>query len=118
MDAVLSDVFAEGEHPLAVRMLSGCQQAVNKLSREKISFAQTHFLELTNQNTNIHTEIPKHRNRRFFSSGCQVAVTRLSGGCRAKIITILNKIKFGRWFRYHRTAQSISNTQCADTREI
>ena len=31
-------------------MLSGCQQAVNKLSREKVSFAQTYFLELTDQN--------------------------------------------------------------------
>ena len=75
----------EGEHPLAVRMLSGCQQAVNKLSREKIFFAQTHFLELTNQNTNIHTKIPKNRNRRNFLSGCQVAVTRLSGGCRVAV---------------------------------
>ena len=60
----------EGEHPLVARMLSGCQQAANKLSREKIFFAQTHFLELTNQNTNIHTEIPKNKNRRIFSSGC------------------------------------------------
>ena len=77
--------LAEGEHPLAVRMLSGCQQAVNKLSREKIFFAQTHFLELTNQNTNIHTKIPKNKNRRTFPSGCQVAVKRLSGGCRVAV---------------------------------
>ena len=34
---------AEGEHPLAVRMLSGCQQAINKLSREKMFFAQHTF---------------------------------------------------------------------------
>ena len=45
--------LSEGEHPLAVRMLSGCQQAVNKLSREKRFFAQTHFLESTNQNINV-----------------------------------------------------------------
>ena len=71
-----------------------CQQAVNKLSRGKIFFAQTNFLESTNQNTNVHTKIPKNRNRRKFSSGCQeavreLAVRKLSGGCRAKIITIL-----------------------------
>ena len=43
--------------------LSECCQAVNKLStrcqEKKYFFAQTHFLELTNQNTNIHTKIPK-----------------------------------------------------------
>ena len=77
--------FSEGEHPLAVRMLSGCQQAVNKLSREKIFFAQTHLLESTNQNTNVNTKIPKNRNRRNFSSGCQEAVKKLSTRCRRAV---------------------------------
>ena len=75
----------EGEHPPAVRMLSGCQEAVNKLSREKIFFAQTHFLESTNQNTNVNTKIPKNRNRRNFSSGCQEAVKKLSTRCRRAV---------------------------------
>ena len=49
----------------------GCQQAVDKLSGEKIFFAhwQTHLLESTNQNTNVNTKIPKNINRRKFSSG-------------------------------------------------
>ena len=76
---------SEGEHPPAVRMLSGCQEAVNKLSREKIFFAQTHFLESTNQNTNVNTKIPKNRNRRNFSSGCQEAVKKLSTRCRRAV---------------------------------
>ena len=75
----------EGEHPPAVRMLSGCQEAVNKLSREKIFFAQTHFLESTNQNTNVNTKIPKNKNRRNFSSGCQEAVKKLSTRCRRAV---------------------------------
>ena len=75
----------EGEHPLAVRMLSGCQDAVNKLSREKIFFAQAHFLESTNQNTNVNTKIPKNINRRKFSSGCQEAVRKLSGSCQEAV---------------------------------
>ena len=66
-------------------MLSGCQEAVNKLSREKIFFAQTHFLESTNQNTNVNTKIPKNRNRRNFSSGCQEAVKKLSTRCRRAV---------------------------------
>ena len=77
--------MSEGEHPPAVRMLSGCQEAVNKLSREKIFFAQTHFLESTNQNTNVNTKIPKNRNRRNFSSGCQEAVKKLSTRCRRAV---------------------------------
>ena len=101
---------AEGEHPLAVRMLSGCQQAVNKLSREKICFAQTHFLELTNQDTNIHTKNPQNRNQpnfkwgkkfQIFVRGCQEAVGWLSGKNHRNFEA---KIKFGRWFRYHRRA--------------
>ena len=66
-------------------MLSGCQEAVNKLSREKIFFAQTHFLESTNQNTNVNTKIPKNKNRRNFSSGCQEAVKKLSTRCRRAV---------------------------------
>ena len=62
--------------------LSECCQAVNKLSREKILFAQTHFLELTNQNTNIHTKIPKNRNRRnlLFEELSKQALSELHGG--------------------------------------
>ena len=68
--------------------LPECCQAVNKLSREKIFFAQTHFLESTNQNTNVHTKFPKNRNWRKFPSGCQEAVTlvrMLSRGCRVAV---------------------------------
>ena len=76
---------AEGEHPLAVRMLSGCQQAVNKLSREKIFFAQTHFLESTNKNTNVNTRISKNKNRRNLLIGYHEAVRMLSEGCRVAV---------------------------------
>ena len=43
----------ESEHPLAVNIMmlsAGCQQAVK---RKREVFAQTHFLEETDQNTNI-----------------------------------------------------------------
>ena len=86
----------EGEHPLAVRMLSGCQQAVKK----KNGFAQTHSVESTNQNTNFIKEVItllaqkflKMKPTKFF----RVAVRWLPRGCRLdarrlsdKIVTIL-----------------------------
>ena len=71
----------EGEHPLAIRMLSGCQQPVNKLSREKLDFAQTNFLESTNQNTNVNTKFLKIKTDESF----RVAVKRLSGSCQEAV---------------------------------
>ena len=68
---------AEGEHPLAVRMLSSCQQAVKR----NFFVALTDFLESTNQNTNVNTKDPKNQNRQKFSSGCQEAASRKPQGC-------------------------------------
>ena len=82
---------------MAVKMLSGCQQAVKR----KIFVAQTHFLESTNQNTNVNTHTTKNKNRREFSSGCQETVRRLSGKNHQNFEA---KIKFERWFRLHRRA--------------
>ena len=66
--------------------LSECCQAVNKLSREGLCFVQTHFLEPTNQNNNINTKFLKNKTD---DSSFRVAVKRLSGVYRAKIIKVL-----------------------------
>ena len=105
--AYISFGCSEGEHPLAVRMLSGCQQAVNKLSRDFFFFAQTHFLELTKILT-FTQKFPKIETDEIF----RVAVRWLSGGCQEAVGWLSGKhnhnfeakMKFGRWFRYHRKA--------------
>ena len=76
---------AEGEHPLAARMLSGCQQAV----RVKKYFLPKHIFSINKptkyERYHIFSEIrtlphkfPKIKNRR-------VAVRRLSGCCRVAV---------------------------------
>ena len=110
----------EGEHPPAVRMLSGCQQAVNKLSREKIFFAQTHFLESTDQNTNVNTKIPKNKNRRNFLSGCQEAVKKLSTRCRRAVGPALTENPSSTEVKSCQSApQGVSTDPCqADTKKL
>ena len=62
--------------------LPGCCRAVRMLSREKIFFAQAHFLESTNQNTNVNTKkFPKMKTDESF----RVAVKRMSGGCHEAV---------------------------------
>ena len=93
---------SKGKKPLAVSMLSGCQQAVKV---KEIFFAQTHFLESTNQ---ITQKFPKIKTDESF----RVAVKRLSRSCHEAVRWLSGKnhhnfeakIKFGRWFRYHRRA--------------
>ena len=88
----------------------GCQHAV-KLSTscqgEKIFFAQTRFLESTNQKAQKFPKIKKDESFqvavRKLSRGCQEAVKRLSGKNHHNFEA---KIKFGRWFRHHRRAYS------------
>ena len=99
---------AEGEHPLAVKMLSGCQQAVNKLSREKIflpkqtfSSQQTKILTLAQKFTKIKTDESFRVAVKGLSGSYQEAVRRLSGKNHHKFES---KIEFGRWFRYQRRA--------------
>ena len=92
---------------IAGRLSTGCQQAVNKLSREKIYFAQIkHIFSRSRQQTKILTltqTIPNIKTDESFP----VAVRRLSGGCRAKSSHFEAKIKFERWFRHHRRAYPI-----------
>ena len=91
--------------------LSACCQAVNKLSGWKNIFCPNTFSRVNKPNN---TKIPKNRNRRKFSSGCQEAVKKLSRSCQEAVRRLSGKnhhnfeakIKFGRWFRYHRRAYS------------
>ena len=92
--------------------LSECCQAVNKLStscQEKKYFLPKHIF--SSQQTKILTftqKLPKiitveifRVAVRWLSRGCQEAVRRLSGKIHHNFEA---KIKFGRWFRYHRKA--------------
>ena len=92
--------------------LSECCQAVNKLStscQEKKYLLPKHIF--SSQQTKILTftqKIPKIRTDEIFrvavrwlSRGCQEAVGWLSGKNHHNFEA---KIKFGRWFRYHRRA--------------
>ena len=94
--------------PLAVRILSGYQEAVNKMSRKK-QFLPKHIF--SSQQTKILTltqKVPKMKTSKSFrvavkrlSGSCQEAVRRLSGKNHHNFET---KIKFGLWCRYHRRA--------------
>ena len=88
----------------------GCQHAVRlstSCQGERIFFAQTHFLESTNQ---ITQKFPKIKTDESF----RVAVKRLSRSCQEAVRWLSGKnhhnfeakIKFGRWFRCHRRAYS------------
>ena len=95
-------------------LLSGCCQAVKKLStscQERKYFLPKHIF--SSQQTKILTltqKFPKIETGESF----QVAVRKLSGGCQEAVGRLSGKnhhnfeakIKFGRWFRYHRRAYS------------
>ena len=95
-------------------LLSGCCQAVKKLStscQEKKYFLPKHIF--SSQQTKILTltqKFPKIETDESF----RVAVKRLSRSCQEAVRWLSGKnhhnfeakIKFGRWFRYHRRAYS------------
>ena len=99
--------------------LSECCQAVNKLStscQEKkyllpkhiFSSQQTKILRVTftQKIPKIETDEVLRVAVRWLSRGCQEAVGWLSGKNHHNFEA---KIKFGRWFRYHRRAYSTSS---------
>ena len=85
----------------AVGLSGCCQEKKYFLPKHIFSSQQTKILTLTQKFPKIKTDESFRVAVKRLSGGCQEAVTRLSGKNHHNFEA---KIKFGRWFRYHRRA--------------